>query len=173
MILEVGKHLEGCKKQYGEGCKFDITDSGCELITFFNRPSLKEIEQFKTGKLKFGYYTYKNVIMFLVKVGDLNWMDMPYSVHLSENLTGFQELGEGQGLSLVLYLVDAADGILKSMRLVGLNTRLTKGLIEAVNKQKEMEYDDYAKNVNYIYRTYRTKDLVNRAAMIENLRIIE
>lgn len=59
------------------------------------------------------------------------------------------------------------------MRLVGLNTRLTKGLIEAVNKQKEMDYDDYAKNVNSIFRTYRTKDLVNRAAMIENLRIVD
>lgn len=169
--LGVGEYLEGSPKNYAEGVKFSVSDGGGELIVFFQRPTAREIEQFKTGKIKFGYYTYKNVIMLLVKIGDLEWMDAPYSVHLSKNLTKLQNVEEGQGLGTVIVLVDAVGGEIKTLRLVGANHRLTKGLFKAIEEQRKIPFDDYDENMNYLFKTYTTKELVKRANMIENLAV--
>ena len=169
--LGVGEYLEGSPKNYAEGVKFSVSDGGGELIVFFQRPTAREIEQFKTGKIKFGYYTYKNIIMLLVKIGELEWMDAPYSVHLSKNLTKLHNIEDGQGLGTVIMLVDALGGEVKTLKLVGAPTRLTRGLFDAIEKQKEMPFDDYDKNMNYLFRTYSTKELVKRANIIETLGI--
>ena len=171
MKYEVGGYLEGYAKNYPEGVRFDITDEGASIITYFQRPSSSEINQFKTGKIKLGYYTYKNVIMLLIKIGDLEWMDAPYSSHLSKNLTEIQEVKEGQGLATTIALVDALSGEIKTLRLVGANHRLTKGLLKAVGEQKKMSFDNYDENITYLFRTYSIKELVKRANMVENLAI--
>lgn len=168
---EVGKYLEGCPKNYQEGIRFDITDEGASLVAYFQRPTSEEVSQFKTGKIKLGYCTYKNVIMLLIKIGDLEWMDAPYSIHLSKNLTEIQEVKEGQGLATMITLVDALGGEIKTLRLVGANHRLTKGLLKAIEEQKNMSFDKYDENIAYLFRTYSIKELVKRANMIENLAI--
>ena len=48
--LGVGEYLEGSPKNYAEGVKFSVSDGGGELIVFFQRPTAREIEQFKTGR---------------------------------------------------------------------------------------------------------------------------
>lgn len=169
--LGVGEYLEGSPKNYTEGVKFSVSDGGGELIVFFQGPTAREIEQFKIGKIKFGYYTYKNVIMLLVKIGELEWMDAPYSFHLSKNLTKLHNIEDGQGLGTVIMLVDALGGEVKTLKFVGAPTRLTRGLFDAIEKQSKMPFDDYRENVNYIYKTYNTKELVKRANIVETLRV--
>lgn len=168
---KVGGYINGTPKRYQEGLRFDITDSGATLIAYFNRPTVNEVEMFKRGKLKFGYYTYKNVIMLLAKIGELDWMDAPYSVHLSKGLTDLGTLNDTEGLAITIMLVDAHDGTIVNMRLVGANHRLSEGLFKAIEVQKQIPFDGYDQNINYIFRTYSTKELVKRASMVENLRV--
>lgn len=150
---------------------FDVSDGGATLIVYLNRPTNHEVSEFKKGKLKMGYYLYKNVIMLLVKVGDMPWMDAPYSVHLSKHITNLNDVGESQGLATTIMLVDAQNGEIKTIRVVGMNHRLTKGLFEAIRRQESISFENYDENIRYLYRTYSTKELLKRASMVENLAI--
>ena len=174
---EVGKYIEDRPKRYNEGIKFDLTDTGINIPIFFDAPTVNEVKEFEEGKIKLGYYTYKNVILVLIKIGTLEWMDMPYSIHLSKDLTTIKDFGikEGNGLGLTttLYLINAKNGILEALRLIGANNRLSVNFIKDIKKQKEMPFEEFDKNLNYIYRTYSTKELVNRAKIIENIKIIK
>lgn len=158
--LEVGKLFKQGKTRYTEGVRFDITDGGCNLYVFFSNPTGEEIENIKKGNFKTGFYTENNAIFMLFKFGNLAWMDAPYSVHLSKNLTNFQLFDGGQGLALNVYLIDATTGILKAIRLIGLKTRFSIQLIDAVEKQKNMSFEGYDININSIMTKYSTKDLV-------------
>ena len=74
---------------YPEGVRFDIDDSGAILLVFFNNPTEYEIEQFKYNfEIRFTHLY--NVIMITTKIGNLNWMNAPYTPHLSKNLTTLQ-----------------------------------------------------------------------------------
>ena len=174
-VYEVGKYIENTPKKYDECIKFDLTDTGINIPVFFNSPTLDEINEFAEGKIKLGYYTYKNVILVLIKIGNLSWMDMPYSIHLSNHLSAIKDFEEGNGIGLTttLYLINAQNGILEALRVVGANNRLSVNLIKDIKKQKEMTFEEYDVNLDYIYKTYTTKELINRAKIIENLKIIK
>ena len=170
--LEVGGYIDGVPRMYSEGVKFDFDDSGCTIVAFFNRPTNEEIQEFKSGRIKLGYHKYKNVLMMLVKVGNLEWMDAPYSVHLSNRLTHIpKQIDKGLGLSVTVMLIDASSGEIKTMRLIGANHRLSCSLVKDIKAQKEMSFNGYDMNINYLFSTYSTKELVSRAIMVENLGI--
>ena len=164
--LEVGKLFKSDVTKYQEGIKFDINDDGCDLYIFFNNPTQDEIDHIKKGNFKAGYYAQYNVIFMLFKFGNLSWMDAPYSVHLSKNLTEFQLLDGGQGLALHIYFIDAGTGILKVMRLLSFKTRFSIQLIEEVQKQKELPFENYDKNLMYIMNKYTTRDLIKYGTMM-------
>ena len=79
---EVGQVINSFKHNRQE-LQFAITNDGAILLAFFKNPNLEEIEQFKTGKSFETRFTqlYK-VLMLTVKIGNLNWMDVPYTPHL-------------------------------------------------------------------------------------------
>lgn len=148
---------------HAEGTLFDISDDGASLIVFFNHPDQDEIEQFKSKHtFEIRFVQIKNVIMVLTKIGNLNWMDSPYSPHLSKHLTRLHNPEPGQGLALTIYLIDSATGKICSMRLVGLSERFTKSLFNAVLDVWKNEWNKlvYATNMNRIFMSYSTKDLV-------------
>ncbi|VYT33078.1 Uncharacterised protein [Tyzzerella nexilis] len=159
---EVGQVLENFKN-HEEGVQFDISDDGATMIVFFNTPTQEEIEQFKSGKnFEIRFTTMYDVIMITTKIGNLNWMDAPYTPHLSKNLTKYQLPNTEQGLSLTLILVDANSGEIKQMRLLGLSERFTKNLFGCTMelKMKEFDKNNYANTLNKIFSTYDTKQLV-------------
>lgn len=164
--VEVGKLFKDDVTRYQEGVRFDINDAGCDLFIYYKYPSESEINSIKSGNFKTGFYAEKNAIFMLFKFGSLQWMDAPYSVHLSKNLTRFELFDGGQGLALHIYLIDAATGVLKAIRLIGLKTNFSIQLIEAVEKQKEMSFEGYDININNIMNKYPTKKLVEYGRMM-------
>ena len=164
--IEVGKLFKEDVTRYSEGIKFDITDSGCNLLIYYVDPTTEEKEAITKGDFKYGYFREGNVILMLFRFGNQQWMDAPYSVHLSKNLTQLQDITGTQGFALNIYLINANNGILEGMRLVGLNTRLSKMLREDVLKQKDLTYDGFPIKLNEIYRKYTTKSLVSMAKIL-------
>lgn len=151
-----------------ECVKFDVADDGASLLVFFNRPNTNEIEQFKNGhSFEIRYVQLKEVIMILVKIGSLNWMDAPYTPHLSKNLTRLVQPEPGQGLALTIYLIDSATGKICSMRLVGLSERFTKSLFDTVSEvwKKDWNPNEYRMTLNRIFASYTTKDLVKNSTV--------
>ena len=162
--LEVGKLFKEGVTRYQEGCRVDLNDTGFNFCIYFNRPTDDEIYDITKGDFKFGYYLEKNVLLLLFKFGTMEWMDSPYSVHLSKNLSKIPCIdNSNSGLALNIYFIDASNGILKGMRLIGLKNKTSKMLLDDIRKQKEMPYKDFSMNLNEIYRKYPTKALVSMA----------
>lgn len=163
---EVGKVIENFK-HHAEGTQFDLTDDGATMIVFFNRPTNNEIEQFKAGKnFEIRFVELKDVIMITTKIGNLNWMDAPYTPHLSKHLTKFQLPNENEGLRLTLMLVDAVAGEIKHMRMLGLSERFTKRLFGTVMELKVKEFDKntYIAALNSIFSSYDTGEIVKMSS---------
>lgn len=159
---EAGQRIENFRN-HAEGVHFDIDDSGATMLVFFQNPTTDEIEQFKSGKsFEIRFLELYGVIMITVKIGNLNWMDAPYSPHLSKNLEKFQIPNEGQGLGLTLILVDAVTGEIKHLRLLGLSERFTKRLFGVVMEEKIKEFNlsSYNNSINRIFSAYKTNQIV-------------
>ena len=149
--------------RHREGAYFDVDDSGAILMIFFNKPTQNEVEQFNAGhNFEIRFTNIKNIMMITAKIGNLNWMDAPYSPHLSKNLTKFQFSNEGQGLSLTLMLIDAYSGKIEHIRLIGLSEKFSKKMIGNILELKMSEFNqnEYMINLNSVFACYTTKDIV-------------
>lgn len=159
---EVGQVVDNFK-YHSEGAQFDIADDGATMFVFFQGPRVEEIEQFKSGKsFEIRFLELYGVIMITVKIGSLSWMDVPYTPHLSQNLTKFQLPDEGQGLGLTLILVDAVTGEIKHIRLLGLSERFTKRLFGVVmeHKVKPFSKEEYNNSIDRIFSAYQINQIV-------------
>lgn len=106
---EVGKRYDAAIR--GEGTHFDLADDGAFLAVYFSRPDEKEVAQFGAeNPFEFRFVTLQGIMMCVFRIGSLNWMDAPYTPHLSQNLTKFTLPNEGEGLSLTLSLFDCSNG---------------------------------------------------------------
>ncbi len=159
---EVGQVVDSLK-HHSEGVHFDIDDDGATMVVFFQSPTSEEIEQFKSGKkFEIRFTEIYGVIMITAKIGNLNWMDAPYTPHLSKNLTKFQLPDAGHGLGLTLILVDTITGEIKHMRLLGLSERFTKRLfgVAMTHKVKPFDKMEYNNSINRIFSSYQTNQIV-------------
>ena len=159
--FSVGQAVESFKN-HPEVPIFDLADGRAVLLVFFKHPSTDEIEQFRNGKnFEIRFTELGGIIMVSVKIGTLKWMDMPYSPHLSENLTNFQVPGYG-GLALTLVLADAITGEIKSIRMLVLSENFTRRLLDAAKAKKQEDFDieTYKAAVLKINSRYTTKEIV-------------
>ncbi|MCG8541815.1 MAG: hypothetical protein MJA82_18030 [Clostridia bacterium] len=159
---EVGERISHLKNRE-EGMKFDMSDSGCDLVICFKRPTLKEIESIKTGSIQFGMFSKSGIIFILCKFENISWMDAPFHVALTKNLSNLQEIGEGKGYGCHITFADSATGEIKALRYVGLYTDFSRKLNKAAKAQMlENNFDmtEYMKKLNTIMRSYTIKDMV-------------
>ena len=137
---------------HAENVYFNMDNGGATMFVFFQSPTMKEIEQFKSGKeFQIRFVELYDVIMLMAKIGDL-----------FPDLTQFAIPTEGQGLGLTLILVDATTGQIKSIRLLGLSENFTRKLLGTVikNAEKPFNINSYNMNIAKIYSQYPTKKLV-------------
>lgn len=165
MTLEVDQLLKENITSYPDGSRFDITDSGSTLFLYLSKPTSEEIQAIKRGKFQIAYYVDDDVIFILLKFENMNWIDAPYNIHLSKQLTKINKIEDGQGLSLTILLVDASSGILKSMRLIGLPSEFSKNLKNDIDNQSLVDFDiqKYDLKVISICKEYTTDELIKYA----------
>jgi hypothetical protein len=165
MIIEVGKPIEQVKKRYQESVKFDFTDGGFILYLFFNQPTDQEIQDIKKGRAEIGYYQRDDVIFILCRFGSTPYMDAPYNVHLSKQLTHIDEPGPGKGYGLHIILIDARDGIVKAQRLIGLGHDFSVKLYQAIKRQLTEPFNSqhYMQTIQSVYAAHPTQKLIKYA----------
>lgn len=162
MIYTVGQKVDNFILNE-ESVKFDLDDAGAILLVSFNQPTPREIEQFNANKnFEIRFTELGNVMMVTAKIGNLEWIDAPYNIHLSPNLSKFILPDKDTGLALTLVLVDSQTGIVQALRVMGLSTNFTKKLIGAALEQKRTEFDEteYYKKIQSIYGKYKTSEIV-------------
>lgn len=162
--FKVGELYKPGITQYMQGTRFDFLQSGAILELYFHRPTGDEIQDVTRGKFEIGFYERGSVIFVLFRFGGWQWMDAPYSVHLSQPFT-FEELKEGTGYGLTVFLIDSATGILRGIRYVGLPTDFSRKFREAVERQKTKPFDKatYDAEIEQVYRSYSPADLAKYA----------
>ena len=160
--LKVGELFKEGVTRYREGIVFDIDQTGPMLLLFYDKPDEQEIVDIKNGSTKFRVCYIDNVIFFLAKLGNQQWMDAPYNIHLSQSFI-LEEPDEGQGYGLSVFLVDAHTGLLKVTRLIGLPNNISLKLKEFTEEQKAKPFDEnnYHQTINSIYAKYTTRELVS------------
>lgn len=165
ILYEVGQIIPSFIN-HNEGVLFDIADEGANLIVFFKNPTEDEISQFKKS-FEIRFTKLYDVIMLTVKIGNLNWMDAPYTPHKSKYLTKLQLPNKNQGLALTLYLVDAVKGQIKTMRFLGLSEKFTRSLFAEVMEEKMKPFSEanYTNNLNRIFSIYPTKKIVQMSGV--------
>lgn len=149
-------------KGHNEGCYLDISDEGANLIVYFNRPTKEEIENFKSEKrFEMRLIELSDIMIFLVKFGSLNWMDAPYTPHLSKNLSKLN-LEPGKGLSVTIMLFDTSNGRLESTRLISLSEKFTEKIKKNIDglMKKNFDKQNYNYSINMVFSKYSTNDLV-------------
>lgn len=167
-MLVVGELFREGVRESKEGTIFDY-NGGFDLTIYIKTPYKNEIDAIRSGKIKVGYYVKDEVIFMLFKFGAMEWMDTPYSIHLSRGETNIYDVKNGEGLILGIRLVDSKTGILKVMRLVGLPTNFSRKLKLEVEKQRVMPFENYHQTIQEIYNKYSTKKLVDYADIICNV----
>lgn len=147
-----------------EGTQFDFDSSGATLTVFFNKPTDSEIAQFKSGNpFEIRFVEVRGIIMMLVKIGNLNWMDCPYTIHLSRGTLDFSDdIQDGAGYSLMLMLVDSTTGTIQHLRMIGLGTNFSRALRKKILNQLDTPFSsqNYDATLKSIYAAYSSKDLV-------------
>lgn len=162
MIYEVGKtYVEFMGKP--EECHLDIDDSGAIFWVTYKTPTPEEIKQFSSNNaLEVRYASIYDIIMLQFKFGTLNWMDVPYTPHLSPNLTRIPTVTTGKGLGIMVILADSINGEVKVLRYLSFSEKFTRDLLKEIKYIQEKEFDRnvFNKNLNTIYSRYTTSDLL-------------
>lgn len=170
MIGEFEKYKKGQVipefKGVAEGARMAISDSGIDVCIFFAHPTAYEIEQFDVSKPFTVKETviYDSIISFTFKIGNLNWIDAPFTPHLAKDLTRISEIPDGMGFALRLYLIDSVSGTLCSdIRLISLGAKFSRKLIKDIEDVRSKPFDEiqYYENLDMMMRRYTTKDIVD------------
>lgn len=153
------------------GQKFPAKINGEVGMTWSDQPTLvlnwsnisdKEAENVKSGISHFRLYVRDNIIFLCFKFGELPWMDTAYTVHLERTPVDVStSIDDGAGYGLHVYLVDADTQNIKVMRLIGLNTSISRKLQQALIKQQAAEFDNriYQMQIQNIYNVMSSADM--------------
>ena len=92
----------------------------------------------------------------------MQWMDAPYTPHLSKNLSHIKEISQNQGFLLNIILADSRNGEIKSMRAIGISNSKSVMLKEFIEDELKKEFDIrlYDLNLRKVYSRYSTQDLL-------------
>lgn len=163
-VYKVGQTVESLAGGR-EGMRFDMADDGGTLLVCFHRPTSTEIESVRRGQIRFKLLDKSGIILLFVKFEDMPWMEAPYHVGLSKNLTELQSIEEGQGYACHIVLVDISNGRIEALRLIGLGTKFSRWLKSSIEQQQQeiFNIEAYSKKLSRIFRTYSTKRLVEHA----------
>lgn len=133
-------------------------------ITNYLKPSSQEIYEYTNSKnIEFRYLVLDGVLFFLLKIGTLKWQEAPYNISLMRDCTITKtKIIEQEGFPIYIYLVEAETGILKSQRLLKLDTQFSRGLQNEINalRNQAISISDWNNRLNRIYQKYSTEELV-------------
>lgn len=161
--LDVGKLFKQDTFAYQEGIKFGFDASGGDLYIYFKSPTSKEVQAIKKGVFNLKLLEMNNILFLLFKFGLEQWIDVPFSPHLSRNKDFIpHNIENGMGYPLRVYLIDANTGILKVLKLIGLSTEISNEFREIYLKLRGNDFNakEYDQMLNKIYSTYSTNQLV-------------
>ena len=150
----------------GEGVRFGIDSAGLTLMYMFSNPTRQEIKSMKSGtRFEIRFITIDGILWILSKCGSLNWTDAPYNPRLLGSAAGPISIADGEGLSLLLMMLDADNAVVKSLRYIGLGTEFSRHLLAETFKLREqpMSRKDAEESIKRTMLSHTTDNIAEMA----------
>lgn len=146
-----------------EGPSCAMTDNGLMVVVKMPGITAWEEAQFKAGTpMELRFVSVRGVFFFLLRFGDMDWMDAPFSPHLAPAFK-LDDLADGQGYSCTVMLADSKTGELRSLRLIGLGTGFCLALKKELRALPAMPTLDYYYTLDAVMAAYPTAALAKLA----------
>jgi hypothetical protein len=128
--------------------------NGLKLVISFHDPTEDETKQFFSSEpFELRYSLCGNLVIFLLKFGNLNWMDTSFCPFLvPDGMDYAEEIADGQGILTEIIFVNGKIGKLLNYRIVGLGTDISRKLIQEVKyiREKKKKEDYQASSAMYM-----------------------
>ena len=113
--------------------------------------------------MRLGVYMEQDVMMVAAKLGQLDWMDAPFTPHL-EGAGQLDWLPDTGILHLIITWVDSRNGIIKHMCILPLSEHFSRTMVRDIHQLMKLpfDYDAYRDHIRDIYRKYTSWDLGSR-----------
>lgn len=166
--MEIGALIVGEKAPFNISQEIAFTMQGGAPILVINWHNItpSELKSLKGTDHKFAFL-YRDGIMFLLaKFGTIEWMDVPYSVHLDRGEVNLDlDIPDGQGLALQLIVINADNNKILALKLIGLKTNFSRKFIDMIIAQAKEPFDALKYNQKLIFwrDKYTTKQMVDYA----------
>ena len=137
--------------------------AGPELTLFYGSPTAREVEQVRTGRIRFAWIDSDHTAIIAFRIGDLPWSDAPYHPH-REKADGRDPGVPGTDDESVLcfvVLVDADTGIIAAMRMVSWPAEFAGAVRRSVQRLMAAPYSKAATDATLkaLYDRYTSEQL--------------
>jgi hypothetical protein len=166
--IEVGKLFDPRLTRWDDGVsEYNYRGGYHRLIIPLARPTPDEIEAVRFGAAKFAFTTIGPVIVFQFRFGTaISWSDALYTWHkvpVEERVEPVTLTGE-QRVPLEVFLLDAATGIVRAIRVLTLSPTFSRRLHEAIRRQAAEPFpDNYDELAAHVLTNYTSRQLRDRA----------
>lgn len=179
-IFVIGEPFEKGVTNYEEGIKVDLSEMGMTILFTMRDPTPGEIGAIRSGNIRLALVPIDDVLFICTKFGNMPWWEAPFNINLSQlrTLTGREDVlpqlpPPGQGYQCIIFLVDAATGIIEVMRQVGLSHQFCRDIVgfTLVMEKNNRAFDrkEYEKKVDKVFGTIEIGKLANMAFRIFEL----
>lgn len=154
----------------GNRAEWRLSEDGVELLLFMAGPTDEEVEDVRAGRSKFALVAGEHALVLAYRFGSQPWSDAPWQACRQTDLTaGLIDGPTGQHLTLMVYLIDSTNGILKAIRMTTWNGDFAGVVSRAIRRQLRNQSTDEqgAAEIAAWYQRYpTTKKLVEHADIV-------
>ncbi len=164
---QIGGHLHGHPKAVQEGCTMLYDEVGPTLLISLSGLTTKEAKKIQKGQIDFGVFEDEGILFLLIKIPDvMDWSDAPFHIGLySDDRKVPEEIPEGKGWGITIMGLEARNGLIKALRMVGLGTEISREMIRIIHRQGKTNQVDHHNKLRQIYRKYTCQDMLNKATI--------
>ena len=145
-------------------CLFDVYKSGSILLVTLHDPTPYELNQFVNGRKTMRLTCIENAMWLTFKFGELQWMEAPYSPHLSTQADMPESLVRACS-DFTISLVNTTNGLIKYCRRFCFNAEFSGAFRTAATMLLSQEFDRefYDQLLGFIQNQYSTADIAASA----------
>jgi hypothetical protein len=169
-IVAIGKPLFEGRNELPEAIEYNYQSGDHTLLLSMKNLHPKEIEAVREAEAEFGLYCENSIIFLLYRFGEtLPWSDSAFSwwnVAEEDRQIPARQANPAERILLKIILVEAANGIVKAIRVTTFSPEFTEKLHDAIRRQatgEEFSRAEFVARSLAIYGKQTPADLAARA----------
>ena len=157
-IIEVGKVFDENLPQFS-GAQLGLFGDGLSLIISLQNCHEEIVKDVNKGEFELALTIKDGLMFFLFRLNSIGWADAPFTLKYYDNF----DTENFDYNKIKVFLVDASNGILKSMCTICPNDEFQEELKKEFKRQNNEDgFNDYEYNqkMQEIYNKYSSEDLL-------------